>query len=268
MEGIESNIPDSLDAVWKALSDPTRRSVLDLLRKRARTTGELTAAFPGLSRFAVMKHLGVLQDAGLLVVRREGRKRWNHLNAVPLRRVYERWVSRYEDVWADSLLRLKETVEAPPVTVETAEARVVVLTEEIEIAADPRRVYAAITQDIGKWFWRGENNDLPEASLEPKAGGRWFRDLLDGSTDLYGIVTSLRKDKMIRIDGSIAGKFATASVSQIDITPSGTGVTVSVTHRLAGEVDAAEVNDYQEGWRDELASLKQFVESGRGRADA
>lgn len=102
---------DLLDAVFKALADPTRRRVLDLLRARARTTGELCAEFPGLSRFAVMKHVGVLHGAGLVTVRREGRVRWNHLNAVPLRRMYERWVSRYEGEWAGALLRLQERVE-------------------------------------------------------------------------------------------------------------------------------------------------------------
>jgi DNA-binding transcriptional ArsR family regulator len=268
MDGVETNIPDPLDTVWKALSDPTRRRVLDLLRMQARTTGELTAAFPGLSRFAVMKHLGVLQEAGLLVVRREGRKRWNHLNAVPLRRVYERWVSRYEDVWADSLLRLKETVETEDaVAIETQEARVVIITEEIEISADARRVYDAFTESNGKWFWRGEKNQLPETRLEAKAGGRWYRDQPDGSTDLYGVVTALRPGKMIRIDGSISGKYATASVSQIDLNEEGGKTRVRVTHRLAGEVVQAEVDDYQEGWRDELSSLKRFVETGRGRGD-
>lgn len=102
---------DDLDDVFKALADPTRRRVLDLLRERARTTGEVSAAFPRLSRFAVMKHLSVLSQAGLVAVRREGRVRWNHLNAVPLRRMYERWVSRYEGVWASALLGLKEAVE-------------------------------------------------------------------------------------------------------------------------------------------------------------
>ncbi len=58
-----------------------------------------------------MKHLGVLHEAGLVVARREGRVRWNHLNAVPLRRMYERWVSRYEGAWASGLLSLQEAVE-------------------------------------------------------------------------------------------------------------------------------------------------------------
>jgi DNA-binding transcriptional ArsR family regulator len=102
---------DELDAVWKALSDPTRRSILDLLRHGPLTTTEIVAAFPHLSRFGVMKHIDVLREANLIQTREEGRQRVNSLNAVPIRQIYERWVSRYEELWADQLLRLKEDVE-------------------------------------------------------------------------------------------------------------------------------------------------------------
>jgi DNA-binding transcriptional ArsR family regulator len=102
---------DELDAVWKALSDSTRRSILDLLRQGPRTTTEIVAAFPHLSRFGVMKHIDVLRAANLIQTREEGRQRVNSLNAAPIRQIYERWVSPYEDLWADNLLRLKEDVE-------------------------------------------------------------------------------------------------------------------------------------------------------------
>jgi len=102
---------DELDAVWKALSDPTRRSILDLLRQGPRTTTEIVAAFPHLSRFGVMKHIDVLRAADLVQTREEGRQRVNSLNAAPIRKIYERWVSPYEDLWADNLLRLKEDIE-------------------------------------------------------------------------------------------------------------------------------------------------------------
>ena len=104
-------IPDDLDAVWKALSDPTRREILDLLRQGPCTTTEIVDAFPHLSRFGVMKHIDVLRAAGLVNTREEGRQRLNSLNAVPIRQIYERWVSRYEEFWADNLLRLKEDME-------------------------------------------------------------------------------------------------------------------------------------------------------------
>lgn len=102
---------DKLDPVWKALSDPTRRAILDLLRDRSRTTTEIVESFPHLTRFGVMKHLDVLREAQLVHTREAGRQRLNSLNAVPIRQIYERWVSPFEELWSSELLRLKETVE-------------------------------------------------------------------------------------------------------------------------------------------------------------
>lgn len=99
------------DLVWKALADSTRRNLLDRLRNRPQTTGDLCARFPELSRTAVMKHLGILEQAGLVLVRREGRFRWNYINAVPIQRICERWVSRHTRSLASSMLRLKQHAE-------------------------------------------------------------------------------------------------------------------------------------------------------------
>jgi len=103
---------DDLDGVWKALSDSTRRSILDLLRQGQRTTTEIVEAFPHLSRFGVMKHIEVLREAGLIHTREERRQRINSLNVVPIRQIYERWVGRFEELWVSHLLRIKEEAEA------------------------------------------------------------------------------------------------------------------------------------------------------------
>lgn len=103
---------DELDGVWKALADSTRRSILDVLRQGPRTTTELVEAFPHLSRFGVMKHIEVLREAGLIHTREERRQRINSLNVVPIRQIYERWVGRFEELWASHLLRIKEDAEA------------------------------------------------------------------------------------------------------------------------------------------------------------
>ncbi|MEO8726253.1 MAG: helix-turn-helix domain-containing protein [Acidobacteriaceae bacterium] len=100
-----------LDPVWKALSDRTRRAVLDLLRAGPRTTTEIVDAFPQLTRFGVMKHLDVLRKAQLVHTRESGRERVNSLNAVPIRQIYERWVSPFEELWSSELLRIKELAE-------------------------------------------------------------------------------------------------------------------------------------------------------------
>ncbi len=102
------------DEIWKALADPTRRGVLDLLSAGAMTTGSIAQAFEPLSRTGVMKHLDVLEGAGLLVVRREGRVRWNHLNPMPIQRIYERWVSLHLQGTASALSRLKNHLERGP----------------------------------------------------------------------------------------------------------------------------------------------------------
>jgi len=83
---------DDLGQVFRALADPTRRTILDLLRAGPRATGDVCAAFPRLSRFAVVKHLGVLRGAGLVRVRAAGRVRWNRLQVEPLSALYERWL--------------------------------------------------------------------------------------------------------------------------------------------------------------------------------
>src|SRR5215813_3646656 len=103
---------DDLDPVWKALSDNTRRSILDLLRQGPRTTTEIVEAFPHLTRFGVMKHIDVLRTAGLIHTREESRQRINSLNVVPIRQIYERWVGRFEELWTSHLLRIKEDAEA------------------------------------------------------------------------------------------------------------------------------------------------------------
>jgi DNA-binding transcriptional ArsR family regulator len=103
---------DDLDGVWKALSDHTRRSILDFLRQGPRITTEIVDAFPHLTRFGVMKHIDVLREAGLIYTREEGRQRINYLNVAPIRQIYERWVGRFEELWASHLLRIKEDAEA------------------------------------------------------------------------------------------------------------------------------------------------------------
>lgn len=103
--------PAELDPVWRALSDPTRRSILDELRNGPQNTGALCTAFDHLSRHGVLKHLKVLEAAGLVRVETKGRERINHLNVVPLQQIYERWLRPYETFWAGSLHRLAHTAD-------------------------------------------------------------------------------------------------------------------------------------------------------------
>ncbi|MGA6947414.1 MAG: helix-turn-helix domain-containing protein [Solirubrobacterales bacterium] len=100
-----------MDEVFKALGDPTRRELLDRLYERdGQTLSALESRLP-MSRFGVMKHLRVLEDARLVVTRRRGREKLHYLNPVPIRLVYERWVSKYAEPWASALTGLKRELE-------------------------------------------------------------------------------------------------------------------------------------------------------------
>ncbi|HXU45970.1 MAG TPA: metalloregulator ArsR/SmtB family transcription factor [Thermoanaerobaculia bacterium] len=124
-----------MDDVFRALADPTRRSLLDELFERdGQTLGELERRLP-MTRFGVMKHLRVLEEAGLVVTRRRGREKLHFLNAVPIRLVHDRWVSKYAEPWAAALSDLKHKLENK--TMEKV--------FEIYIKTTPERLWEAIT---------------------------------------------------------------------------------------------------------------------------
>lgn len=96
---------------WDALANETRRQILDLLKDKPRTTGEIALKLKGLDRCTVMLHLNVLTEANLVIAKREGKFRWNYLNVEPIQRIYERWLAPYAQPAADLLTRLKDDLE-------------------------------------------------------------------------------------------------------------------------------------------------------------
>jgi DNA-binding transcriptional ArsR family regulator len=106
-----SRVQDKGDLVFKALADHRRREILDLLKDQPKTTGEICSQFPTLDRCTVMQHLGVLEKAGLVIVRREGRFRWNYLNVVPIKEIYDRWINQYASASVKLLAKLKRDLE-------------------------------------------------------------------------------------------------------------------------------------------------------------
>jgi uncharacterized protein YndB with AHSA1/START domain/DNA-binding transcriptional ArsR family regulator len=137
-----------MDAVFRALADPTRRSLLDELFERdGQTLTALERRFP-MTRIAVMKHLRVLEEAGLLTTKRRGREKLHFLNPVPIRLVHDRWVSKYAEPWAATLSGLKRRLEDPmeklPAGFRLAPGDTVAVFE-IYIKTTPERLWEAIT---------------------------------------------------------------------------------------------------------------------------
>src|SRR5271168_472504 len=123
-----------MDDVFRALADPTRRGLLDeLFKQDGQTLSMLEGRLP-TTRFGVMKHLKVLEEAGLVVTRRRGREKLHFLNPVPIRLIHDRWVSKYAEPWVAGLSEIKERLESPMEKV-----------YEIFIKTTPERLWEAIT---------------------------------------------------------------------------------------------------------------------------
>ena len=99
------------ESIFKALADCRRREMLDLLRDKPQTTGDICQHFKDLDRCTVMQHLGVLEKAELIIIKREGRTRWNYINPLPIKEIYDRWISRYATHAIDILARMKQDLD-------------------------------------------------------------------------------------------------------------------------------------------------------------
>jgi DNA-binding transcriptional ArsR family regulator/uncharacterized protein YndB with AHSA1/START domain len=245
--------------VWRALADPTRRAILDLLRERPRTTGELAGAFP-VSRFAVMKHLDTLERSGLVVVRRRGRERWNHLNGVPLRAAYERWMRPYADRWAESLLRLRDAAEqreGATMTETRAPAPAggaLDVEQEVEVAAPRERVFDAICQ-MGEW-WPHSFREGATVRLEPRVGGRFWEEWGEGDGALYATVTKLRRPDRLECSGPMGISGPVTGVFTLDLEERPGGTLVRLSHHALGAIDEQTRTLYESGWQEVFAALK------------
>lgn len=107
-----------MDLVFRSLADPGRRALLDaLFELDGQTLGRLCAVLPDITRFGVMKHLGVLEEAHLVTTRKVGREKLHYLNPVPIRELHDRWISKYAEPWVSAMADLRRSVEGdrPPI---------------------------------------------------------------------------------------------------------------------------------------------------------
>ena len=238
-----------MDEVFRALADPTRRSLLDeLFREDGQSLTALESRF-GMSRFGVMKHLRILEDAGLVVSRRRGREKLHYLNPVPIRLVHDRWVSKYAEPWAAALSGLKQELERPMEKV-----------FEIYIKTTPERLWEAITN--------------PDIRAKYSFGARQVSDFTPGSTYQMGAPgapgplgegVNLEVDpphrlvqSMVALWGEDVRAEGTSRVTW-EIEPVGDSCHLTVTHDQLRE--GANEQLYG-GWPMMLSGLKTWLETG------
>jgi DNA-binding transcriptional ArsR family regulator/uncharacterized protein YndB with AHSA1/START domain len=261
----------SQDGVFRALAHPVRRRILDLLRARPRTTGGIAERFEGLSRYGVMKHLAVLEEAGLVVVVRRGRERWNHLNPVPVAALHRRFVSKFAGRAADRLLALRRSLEGGGPVAEEAEERyrVVEIVAEIRTAAPPGRAWEAITSGIGGWWPAGffSSEKAKRMVLEPRIGGRVYEDW--GRGDASGLqwytVIGIDPGRALRLQGFLTPEWGGPSVISTcwTVDPDGDGARVRLAETVSGRASEETVRKMTGGWKTLLEKhLRPFLEDG------
>jgi uncharacterized protein YndB with AHSA1/START domain len=239
-----------MDEVFRALADPTRRSLLDeLFRQDGQTLNALEERF-AMSRFGVMKHLRQLEEAGLVVTRRRGREKLHFLNPVPIRLVHDRWVSKYAEPWTAGLSGLKQTLE------DTMEK-----VFEIYIRTTPERLWEAITDpDI-----RSKYNFGCGITSDWTPGSRFVMSSPNADAPL-GEGENLEVDpprrlvqSMVALWGEDVRSEGTSRVTW-EIEPVGDSCRLTVTHDQLREG----ANDQlYGGWPMILSGLKTWLETGQ-----
>ena len=238
----------AMDDVFRAIGDPTRRRLLDELFKRdGQTLGALERRLP-MTRFGVMKHLRVLEQAGLVVTKRRGREKLHFLNAIPIRRVHDRWVSKYAAPWAAALTSLKQTLE--DATMEKV--------FEIYIKTTPERLWHAITDtDMRRKYTFGAG-----VTSNWKKGSRYEGE---GQGALIFEGENMEVDpprKLVQSFRALWGEdVKSEGTSRVtwDITPVGDSCRLTVTHDQLR--DGANGQLYG-GWPMILSGLKTLLETG------
>jgi uncharacterized protein YndB with AHSA1/START domain/DNA-binding transcriptional ArsR family regulator len=238
-----------VDEVFRALADPTRRSLLDeLYREDGQTLGALEARFE-ITRFGVMKHLRQLEDAGLVVTRRQGRQKLHYLNPVPIRLVHDRWVSKYAEPWAAGLSDLKTRLESPMEKV-----------FEIYIRTTPERLWEAITDGDTRsnyWFGNQFTSEWTQGSRIEMSNPR--AEMLLGEGENIEVDPPRRLvQKMVAL-WSDDVKSEGASRVTWEIEPVGDSCRLTVIHDQLR--DGANPEIYG-GWPMILSGLKTWLETG------
>ena len=240
---------EDVDLVFRALADPTRRALLDeLFARDGQTLVSLTARHD-MTRIAVAKHLKILEDAGLIVSRRQGREKLHYLNPVPIRQLHDRWVSKYTEPWAAGLADLKHELEDQMERV-----------FEIYIRTTPERLWEAITDPVirAKYhFGASVESDWTAGSPYRLGHPTAERPLAEGENLVVDRPRRLVQT-MRALWGPDAEQAGTSRVTW-EIEPVGDSCRLTVIHDQLPPDAPAELYG---GWPMILSGLKTWLETG------
>ncbi len=260
--------PARADLVVRALADPTRRRILDALRRGESTVGEMADRFP-MTRFGVRKHLLVLREAGLVIVTARGRERRLRLNPAPFRALYRRWVRPFEEPASDALLRLRAHVERGRRGADVGDVKrngfgVAEVVAEVPIAAPPDRVWRALTEETSEW-WDPGFFSSPRAKrmvVEARLGGRVFEDWGDGEGLVWYTVIGLDRGRVLTLSGDLWPQNGPARLyTEFRLEEKDGGTVVRLHEHIFGQVGEDSGPSMEKGWTHLLGKrLKPHVE--------
>src|SRR6185295_1260689 len=241
--------------IWQALADPTRRALIDRLAGGARTTSQLCEGMP-MTRFGVMKHLGILERAGLVIARRHGRLRLNHLNAAPLRALHTRWASARADALADAALALSAHMGDPDMPDDQpAAAGVVDIALEWPVEASVQRVWEALFERVESWWPAAHRavGDGATMTFEPRLGGQLREARPDGGGLAWYEVIALEPLRSVDLAGHLATRYGgpASSLLHIELVPGardGTSI-LKLTDSVFGRIGPNLRASLGEGWQ-------------------
>jgi DNA-binding transcriptional ArsR family regulator/uncharacterized protein YndB with AHSA1/START domain len=255
---------DELSVLFKALGHPIRRGILDLIKQSAKTTGELNNYFPEVSRYAIMKHLTILEEANLVVVRREGKYRRNFLNAVPLQEVHNRWVGRYMQNTANSLLNLQSIAQkGGDFTMAAKQSKVFQIEQEVLIQAPREEVFKALTEKVGDWweFRLAPKGVHSKLLLEPVPGGEFIEKWRENEGAVWGNVYYVNAPEEIRLQGHLGMQGAVNSSYTYRLLEREGATLLQLSHTASGVIEENWEQDHIHGWKHLLGTLlKNYLE--------
>jgi uncharacterized protein YndB with AHSA1/START domain len=246
--------------VLKALADASRWRIVTTLAEGPATTGTLAALFEQ-TRFGVMKHLEVLVEAGLVLVERRGRERWNHLNPVPLALALDALNSPLSAQWTSRLTALKQAVEREEEPMDTP--NILDIRQEIRLAAPPERVFRVLTEDIDLWWTAPYRMTAAgRISLEPRVGGELREEDPSGHVAIWGRVDQIAVPRLLVMSGGFGIKDAVAGRVRLELTSVPEGTVLGLSHLAMGVLGEEVVRSYRGGWAELLGTrLRARVEA-------
>jgi DNA-binding transcriptional ArsR family regulator/uncharacterized protein YndB with AHSA1/START domain len=252
---------EDLSTVFKALGHPIRRRILDILKQSPRTTGELDEYFPDVTRYAIMKHLKVLEEGNLVIVRREGKYKRNFLNAVPLQEMHNRWVGKYMQSTASSLLNLRSAVKPKGGIDNMSEFRI---EQELFINAPRAVVFKALTDNVEDWweFRIAPKGVTSHFTFEPVPGGQFIEKWGEKEGAIWGNVYYVNAPAEIRLFGHLGMQGAVNSAYSYRLQEKDGGTVLQLSHTASGVIQEQWEQEHTKGWEYLLGTLlKNYVEN-------